>query len=349
MSSIICEFKTRFSEHFKKGLILDFKSVASPFIDEEEYQTTKELLETWYSQVVDFNFLDLTATADLNEIFIHGPTEIKAEFFDQEKEIDCDLTSDDLYLALSILAFKNQISWNLSSPFVSFQAQISGHHTRVSLTHPSLSPENKVKAFLRFHNSSDLCLSNFNLSSTKEDKLTKMMKERSNILVAGATGSGKTTFLNSMLAHIPKEDHTIILEDTFELKSPHAHTTRMLADKDLPGRDLNTYMGHCMRMSPKRIILGEMRAKEVEPFLLAMNTGHKGTMSTVHANSAKDALDRLALLFKIYSETDLSYELVLKLVTQSIDYVIFVENKQVKEIIQVFGSEHSNIFYELVA
>ena len=105
-------------------------------------------------------------------------------------------------------------------------------------------------------------------------------------------------------------------------------------------------MKYSMRMSPDRIILGEIRSAETESFLLAMNTGHNGLISTIHANSAKDAIERFALLFKIYSSKDLSYELVLKLICNNIDYVIFLKNKSVKEVISVYGSEDNQIFYE---
>ena len=349
MNKIILNFKQRFTENFNKGIILPFEELSLPYQDNDDFQDVKPLLKNWYIQINNFDFLAIDNLSDLNEIFIHGPTEVTAVSFRDKVELDCDLTTSDLELALTILAFKNKIAWNLSSPVVSFQADILNHNCRVTLTHKTLSPENTAKAFIRFHNSSKLGTRDFHATCSIETRLGLMLKNQSNILIAGATGSGKTTFLNALMSEIPKDEHTIILEDTFELKSPHNCTTRMLADKDLPGRDLNTYMSHCMRMSPKRIILGEMRGAEVEPYLLAMNSGHRGIMSTVHANSAKDALDRLALLFKIYSTTDLSYELVLKLVTQSIDYVVYIEDKKVKEVIEVFGSEHSNVFYELIA
>ncbi len=111
---------------------------------------------------------------------------------------------------------------------------------------------------------------------------------------------------------------------------------------------MNEYLSYSLRMSPDRIILGEIRSKEVESSLLAMNTGHNGFLTTIHANSAKDALTRLALLFKIYSAKDLSYELILKLVTQNIDYVIHMEDKKILEIIDVFGSNQENVFFEKI-
>jgi Flp pilus assembly CpaF family ATPase len=102
-------------------------------------------------------------------------------------------------------------------------------------------------------------------------------------------------------------------------------------------------------MSPERMVLGEIRSHEVTPFIMAMNNGHKGFMSSIHANSASDALHRLALLFCLYSETkSLDFEMVLKLICKNIDIVVYMENKKVVEVIEVLGSEKDNCFYQTV-
>ena len=100
-------------------------------------------------------------------------------------------------------------------------------------------------------------------------------------------------------------------------------------------------------MSPDRLIVGEMRSTEVVPFLLAMNTGHKGLMSTIHASSAVDALSRISLLFSLFSESnDISFALVTKLVCKNVDYVIHMEHKKIVEICKVIGSDAETPFYE---
>jgi Flp pilus assembly CpaF family ATPase len=102
-------------------------------------------------------------------------------------------------------------------------------------------------------------------------------------------------------------------------------------------------------MSPDRLIVGEMRSNEVVPFMLAMNTGHKGLMSTIHANSGVDALLRIALLFSLYSENhEIDFSLITKLTCKNIDYVIHMENKIIKEICRVIGAEGETPFYEIV-
>ena len=101
-----------------------------------------------------------------------------------------------------------------------------------------------------------------------------------------------------------------------------------------------------MRMRPQRLILGELRGREVIPFLLAMNTGHRGLLSTLHANSAVDAIERVATLFSLYSSQEIPYQHLLKMITQNIDAVIFLERGEIKEAISVLGQEKGHIFYE---
>jgi Flp pilus assembly CpaF family ATPase len=100
-------------------------------------------------------------------------------------------------------------------------------------------------------------------------------------------------------------------------------------------------------MRPDRIILGEMRSVEVTPFILSMNNGHKGLMSTIHSSSAKDSLARVALLFSLYSDNqNIDYTLIMKLICSNIDCVIHIEDKRVKEVIRVLGSNGEVPYFE---
>ena len=123
--------------------------------------------------------------------------------------------------------------------------------------------------------------------------------------LTGPSGSGKTTFLNSLVNEIPSDEHIVCIEDTKEIYLEDKLHTRLLSQKE-QNKSMKDYCKYALRMSPERILLGEIRAEEIVSMILAMNTGHDGFMSTIHANNAKDTLHRLALLFNIHSNTGTS-------------------------------------------
>jgi pilus assembly protein CpaF len=124
-----------------------------------------------------------------------------------------------------------------------------------------------------------------------------IVRSRLNVLISGGTGSGKTTLLNAMSSFISNRERIITIEDTAELQLQQSHIGRMESRPpnlenagEVSQRDL---LRNALRMRPDRIIVGEVRGAEVLDMLQAMNTGHDGSMTTVHANSPRDALTRL--------------------------------------------------------
>src|SRR5205085_1219830 len=152
-----------------------------------------------------------------------------------------------------------------------------GKKYRLSLIHSSTSPLGISKLILRSLSAKPFSLSSFGSAEVLRDLVAK----KSNIIVAGSTGSGKTSLLNTLLTDVPNSEHLVILEDTFEIISAHAHETRFISGNTAQ-TSLKSYLTYSLRLSPDRIILGEMRSHEVIPFLMAMNTGHKGLMGTIH-------------------------------------------------------------------
>jgi type IV secretion system protein VirB11 len=119
------------------------------------------------------------------------------------------------------------------------------------------------------------------------------------ILISGGTSTGKTTFLNSMLGEIPAEERVVLVEDTPELSLPGANGVGLVTVKGELGEARitpNDLVQAALRLRPDRIVLGELRGAESVSFLRAINTGHPGSFSTVHANSVRGALEQLALM-----------------------------------------------------
>lgn len=125
------------------------------------------------------------------------------------------------------------------------------------------------------------------------------VRARRNILVSGGTSTGKTTFLNALMREIPAEERLILIEDTPELQLRHANAVALLAARSELGEarvTANDLVSASLRMRPDRIILGELRGGEAYAFLRAINTGHPGSMTTIHANSSAGAIEQLVLL-----------------------------------------------------
>ena len=136
------------------------------------------------------------------------------------------------------------------------------------------------------------------LSERMAELLGMCVQTRISILISGGTGSGKTTLLNALSAHIPETERLITIEDAAELKLMQPHVGRLeTRPPNLEGRGeirQRELVKNALRMRPDRIILGEVRGEEAFDMLQAMNTGHEGSMATIHANNPRDALSRLS-------------------------------------------------------
>ena len=129
--------------------------------------------------------------------------------------------------------------------------------------------------------------------------LVAAVRARLTILVSGGTSSGKTTFLNSLISEIDPAERLIFIEDTPELKMQHENAVGLLAPRSILGEaqvTANDLVSASLRMRPDRIILGELRGEEAFSFLRAINTGHPGSMTTIHANSPVNAVEQIILL-----------------------------------------------------
>jgi type IV secretion system protein VirB11 len=156
------------------------------------------------------------------------------------------------------------------------------------------------------------------------DALALAVRARKNIIVSGGTSTGKTTFLNALLREIPKPERLIVIEDTPELVVDHANWVGLVSVRGELGEakvTANDLVSASLRMRPDRIILGELRGPEAFAFLRAINTGHPGSMTTIHADSPQSAVEQLVMLV-LQGGTKIGRDDVRHYVHESIDLFV---------------------------
>jgi pilus assembly protein CpaF len=174
-----------------------------------------------------------------------------------------------------------------------------------------------------------------------------------NILLSGGTGSGKSTLLGALAQWIPTSERLVIIEDTPELRIPHTNSVRLQTKPQMPGsppvtaRDL---VANSLRMRPDRILVGECRKAEAFDMLQAMNTGHEGSMTTLHANSPRDALSRLETLCML-ANSELPLLVIRKQIESAVDLIIQIKrmrdgSRRISSIAEVNGMEGDTLIMQ---
>jgi pilus assembly protein CpaF len=178
------------------------------------------------------------------------------------------------------------------------------------------------------------------LTEEQAATLTEAVRDGQNILIAGSTGSGKSTLLGTLADAIPEHERILLIEDTAELhiRKPHIVSTESQLDTHRSNITFDDLLKAVLRHRPDRIIVGEVRGPEARTLLDAMNTGHRGTLATIHASSAWEAVRRLASL-AIRSSVNLQLSMAEEDVQRSIDQIVYISRlrgkRRVEEIVQL--------------
>jgi len=307
-------------------------------------------------------FAAILARVDVTDIYVNRPGEIWVETLGGvvEHHTAPTLTRDVLdRLARQLAAFSHQ-GVNREHPLLS-AALPSGE--RVQFIIPPATRGEPALA-IRKHTSSDMGLEDYVAAGAFEDLtnapqsggahpadqvhlralldsgdlagfLRGAVTGRRNILISGGTSTGKTTFLNALIAEIPGHERLILIEDTPELRPHHPNVVGLLAARSALGEagvTAEDLLNASLRMRPDRILLGELRGPEAFTFLRTVNTGHPGSMTTVHADSPERAVEQIALLV-LQGGARLRREDILHYVRSTIDVFVQLDRQGGKRIV----------------
>jgi pilus assembly protein CpaF len=233
--------------------------------------------------------------------------------------------------------------------------------SRVNVIIPPLALDGPVLTIRRFRRrglSADELVEIGTLTASLRDFLARSVRARANVLVSGGTGSGKTTTLNALSAFIPDDERVVTIEDAAELRLQQPHVVRLEArPANLEGRGevtIRRLVRNALRMRPDRIVVGEVRGAEALDMLSAMSTGHEGSLSTIHAGSASEALRRLETL-ALMADVALPLEAVREQMTGAIDLVVHQRRERdgsrhvvaVAEVVRVAGGVGAREIYAM--
>jgi pilus assembly protein CpaF len=268
----------------------------------------------------------LIADTSISEIMVNGTQEIWVER-DGRLSQTAYKFSDDAQLRRIITKMVGQVGRRIdeSSPMVDARLPDG---SRVNAIIPPLSlsgPLLTIRKFAQNRFDFDELVQLGTISPEASEFMRRSVQADMNILISGGTGSGKTTFLNALSAAVPDNERIVTIEDVAELQLMQRHVVRLESrpsniegEGEISIRDL---VRNALRMRPDRIIVGEVRGAEALDMLQAMNTGHEGSLSTVHSNSPRDALNRLETMV-LMAGYDLPVRAIRQHVSSALDLIV---------------------------
>ena len=288
----------------------------------------------------------------VSDILVNGPRDVFVERRGKLEETEV-VFRDDAHLLQIIERIVSQVGRRVdeSSPMVDARLPDG---SRVNAIIPPLALDGPILSIRRFavdpYRMEDL-LAFGTLTPALAEILPAAVRARLNILISGGTGSGKTTLLNVLSDAIPSSERIITIEDSAELQLQQRHVVRLETRRpNIEGKGTVTQRDlvyNALRMRPDRIIVGEVRGAEVLDMLQAMNTGHDGSLSTVHANSARDALSRIETMVMI-SGLAISVVALREYISSALDMLIHLARlsdgtRKVVRVSEVVGMEEAVI------
>jgi pilus assembly protein CpaF len=321
----------------------------TPLSKTERDQLVKEIMD----EVFGLGPIEpLLHDSTISDILVNGPDEVFVERKGILEHTDIKFNNDD-HLRRIIDRIVSRVGRRVdeSSPMVDARLQDG---SRVNVILPPLSLDGPVLSIRRFPtdrlHAVDLVKNN-SLSQDMLDLLRAAVKGKLNIVVSGGTGAGKTTFLNVLSSFIPEKERIITIEDAAELELQQPHVVRLeTRPANIEGRGAvkqRHLVINALRMRPDRIVVGEVRGEEAVDMLQAMNTGHEGSLTTIHANTPNDALSRIEMMVAM-ANLNLSDKTIRQQIASAIHLIVQISrmpdgSRKVTSIYEVTGMEATTI------
>ncbi|MGB7024974.1 MAG: ATPase, T2SS/T4P/T4SS family [Candidatus Acidiferrales bacterium] len=292
----------------------------------------------------------------ISEIMVNGSTHVFIERAGVLQEVP-DLTLSEKSLMIAVKNIARRLGDDISEQKPILDSRLPDG-SRVAAVIPPCSIHGVTLTIRKFnsrHFTMEDLVKRGSVDATLVERLKTYVERRQNILISGGTGTGKTTLLNALGRFIPDEDRILLIEDTSEIQLEKPNLLRFEARQAQPGltavtiRDL---LRASLRHRPDRIILGEIRGGEAFDLLQLLNTGHSGTLSTVHASSAAQALARFTSCV-LQSGIELPYRAIKNNIADSLNVIIHLERRPgrrfVSEVIQIKKYNTNTDEFEFVA
>ena len=312
-------------------------------------QDLNQLVKDTLDEVLGFGPLEpLLADPRINDILVNGPDNVFIEVAGVLQKAQVRFINDDHVIRV-IRRMLAPLGRRLdeASPMVDARlpdgSRVNAIIPPLALNGPSIS----IRKFTRNPLSAEEMIRSGSLTQACLDTLIKAVETRRNIIISGGTGTGKTTMLNLISQYIPREERILTIEDSAELVLNHPHVVSLEtrpANTEGKGKvTARELVINSLRMRPDRVILGEVRSNEIIELLQAMNTGHEGSMSTIHANSTRDALVRIETLLAV-SGYEASEKAIGRLIGSALDVIIQLERlpdgrRRVSEVVSLSPTE----------
>ena len=327
------EFKFDFtlenSSEFKRIVEPVLKAVIRGSKINLNHQEQEQVLSEVISYFIGSGPIDnLLKDSEVTEIMINGPGQVYVE-----RKGNLELTDITFKSEAQILYFIEKIISPIGRRVSEFEPFVDARlndGSRVNIVRSPVSRNGPLLTIRKFSYSvlrmEDL-INSGSLAPLAAQCLKACVVSKINILISGGAGTGKTTFLNALVDFIPEKERLITIEDTRELIISRKHTVAMetrpfnIEGKgEITMRDL---FKNALHMRPDRIIAGEVRGEEVLEMIQAMNTGHEGSMTTLHANSPLEALDRLEIL-TLMGNSNMSSEVARRQIIGAVDLIVYL-------------------------